>query len=150
MEREPETWRPMGLPFKLRTFSFQKKSSSLTESDKENLESQLGWRTIDIWINFVIKVVTLPTARLKELIRPARAASSLAVQQLASKRESISEATRLSLVPGIKSKPWKRSMVKPNQSRTDVGIQTDFSKLGTKPERTKSVLTLVEWAKATW
>ena len=140
----------MGLPFKERTLSFQKTSSSLTEAGKGNSESQLEQRTIAMLINLVIKVVTLPTAKLKELILPARAESSLAEAQLASKREWISDSTHLSFFPGTKSNPRKRSIVNPNQSRTGVGTQMDFSQLGTNPEETKSDLTLRLWEEVTW
>ena len=115
-----------GLPFKKRTFSFQKTSSSLTEGGKGNLESQLDWKTMDMLRNLVMRMVALPTARLKELILPARADSSLAEEQLTSKIELISDKTRWIFFPGIKSKPWKRSMGKPSQSIRRVGTQIDL------------------------
>ena len=46
---------------------------------------------MNILRNFVMRVVALPTARLKEFILPARAESSLAEEQLASKIELTSE-----------------------------------------------------------
>ena len=49
----------------------------------------------------------------------------------------------LDFFPGTKSKPWKRSMVKPSQPITRVGTQIDFTELGTNPECTRSDFTLV-------
>ena len=107
------------------------------------MESQLDWRTMNICNNFVVRVAALPTTRLKELILPARAEGSLAGEQLASNIELISDNTLLIFFPGMKSKPWKKSMVKPSQLITRVGTQIDFSELGTNPECTRSDLTLV-------
>ena len=93
--------------------------------------------------NFVMRVVALPTASLKGLILATRVEGPLAEEQLASKIELILNNTRLIFFPGMKSKPWKRSMVKPSQSITKVGTQMDFSELGINPERTRSDLTLM-------
>ena len=131
--------RPIGLPFKHRTLSFQKISSSLTEGGKGNLESQLDWRTMNICKKFVVRVTAWPTTRLKELILPAMAQSFLAEEQLASNIELISDNTRWIFFPRMKRKSWKKWIVKPSQSITRVGTQIDFSDL-----------TLVLWSKVTW
>lgn len=115
MLRAAENCCPIGLPFINLILSFQKVISSLTEGVKSKLTSQLVPRTITVLRNLVMRLVTFPTARLREFSLPATAQSYPAVEWPVSKIETKLGKTRLIFFPGTTSRSSHRSIVNPNQ-----------------------------------